>query len=514
MLAGYVFVVCSTRLLAILQQEGYNNRAFLKWYYRGRNIERKKASLLSIAIALSTAIVGICFSFLGGVLSNLVTVVPFLAIAVAYCVCENRHALKVKEVYTPRLIRLTAAYAVVVIALCVGFAFAMSALSLAVGQAWFTLLRFVPFALVPLCCPVLLAGVGACMKAYEVPHLAKFVASAKEQLAACKAVKAGITGSFGKTSVKHFAAAILSAKYKVIETPLSYNTPAGIARTVNERGLDCNVFLAEMGARRTGDIAQLCDLVSPEYGIVTGVGNQHAQTFGSLEAIKKEKGVLAARTRRCVLGASAAELAKEGDLVMGRDFDVEDVELSLEGTKFRLRLPDGALSISVPVLGRHAAEDVALAAALCSLLGMTNEEIGKGIEAIRPVEHRLERRDGGEVVILDDAYNANAAGARNALEVLRLASGKKVVVTPGIVELGQLEEQVNAELGAELVGLDLVILVGETLVLDVRNGYLAAGGDAQRLKIVPSLAAAQEVLSQMLGAGDCVLFLNDLPDVY
>lgn len=108
----------------------------------------------------------------------------------------------------------------------------------------------------------------------------------------------------------------------------------------------------------------------------------------------------------------------------------------------------------------------------------------------------------------------NPEGAKNAVEVLRTADGAKFVVTPGIVELGQLEEEVNEQLGAALVGLDRVILVGETLVLDVRNGYLAAGGDAEKLTIVPTLTAAQELLAKELSAGDCVLFLNDLPDKY
>ena len=199
---------------------------------------------------------------------------------------------------------------------------------------------------------------------------------------------------------------------------------------------------------------------------------------------------------------------------MGRDFDAEDVQLSLDGTRFTLRLPDGRVPVEIPVLGRHAAEDAALAAALCHTLGMTAEEIAAGIRRVAPVPHRLERKDANGLIILDDGYNCNPEGAKNAVEVLRLAKGRKAVVTPGIVELGQLEEKVNMELGASLVGLDLVLLVGETLVLDVRNGYLEAGGDAEKLRIVPTLEAAQTALAEELAAGDCVLFLNDLPDCY
>ncbi len=513
-LAGAMFVLCSLRLLAILQQLGYAGGTFLKWYYRSRNIERKKASILALAVALLTALFGVVFSFAGYAVSNLVSAAPFLGITLFYALAERRHALKVPVRVTARYLRLLVAYIVVMLALCVGLGFALTAISLAVDAGWLYLLRYVPFCLVPLLCPPVLAGVNFCMKAYETPHTAQFVRRAKAALAASPCVKVGITGSFGKTSVKQIAAALLSGKYSVIATPASYNTPAGIARAVNEGGLDCDIFLAEMGARRTGDIAALCDMVCPSVGVVTGVTCQHLETFGTPEAIRAEKGVLAQRVGKCVLGRTAADMGGADALVMGRDFDAEDIALSPDATRFTLRLPGGAFPVCVPLLGRHAAEDVALAAALCSLLGMTNEEIAAGISRLTPVAHRLERRDANGVIIFDDAYNCNPEGAKNAVEVLRLAPGRKFVVTPGIVELGQLEEEVNGALGASFVGLDRVILVGETLVLDVRAGYLAAGGDEKKLTVVPTLAAAQQLLAGELAAGDCVLFLNDLPDCY
>ena len=514
LLAGYAYFMCSVRLIAILQQQGYRGSAFLKWYYRSRNIERKKASLLALAVALLTALFCVCFSFAGYRVANLVSALPFAGICVLYCYAEGRHALKVPLKSTMRAVRLGVAYAAVLIAVNIGLGFSMTAIADVVNADWLYLVRFVPFCLVPLICPLLLVCVNFCMKAYEVPHTNKFVRRAARTLAASPCIKAGITGSFGKTCVKHFAAAILSEKHRVIATPASYNTPAGIARTVNEGGLDCDIFLAEMGARRKGDISALCDMVCPTVGVVTGVTCQHLATFGSPEAIFAEKGVLAARVQRCVLGRSCADMGASDALVMGRDFDAEDVKIGLDGTRFTLRLPDGSIPVQLPVLGRHAAEDTALAAALCSLLGMSAEEIAAGIRRIVPVPHRLERRDANGLIILDDGYNCNAEGAKNALEVLRLAAGRKAVVTPGIVELGQLEEEVNGALGAQIAGLDLVILVGETLVLDVRSGYLAAGGDESRLHIVPTLEAAQTLLAEELAAGDCVLFLNDLPDCY
>ena len=118
------------------------------------------------------------------------------------------------------------------------------------------------------------------------------------------------------------------------------------------------------------------------------------------------------------------------------------------------------------------------------------------------------------VFILDDGYNSNVVGAKAAVEVLRSFSGKKIVVTPGLVELGILEESENRELGRELAGLDYVILVGETLVGAVKDGYIEAGGEQGKLAIVPTLAAAQDVLKDLIQKGDAVLFLNDLPEIY
>ena len=169
--------------------------------------------------------------------------------------------------------------------------------------------------------------------------------------------------------------------------------------------------------------------------------------------------------------------------------------------------------VRTKLLGRHAAEDIALAAALCGALGMRIEEIAAAIPCVEPVPHRLQRIDGARTV-LDDSYNSNIEGAKNALEVLKCFEGEKVVVTPGLVELGELEEKENEELGKEFLGLDRIILVGETRVRAVRDGYVAAGGDDKLVTIVPTLSAAQALLREEFKAEGAVLFLNDLPDKY
>jgi len=393
-----------------------------------------------------------------------------------------------------------------------GLCFACMAVDLAIGNEWYSLFRFVWFALLPLLAPFVLAAAGVLVRVYETPRNRRIVKNAAKKLAESPCRKVGITGSFGKTSVKNFALAMLSRKYRVIATPASYNTPLGIARTVNEQGVDCDIFLAEMGARRTGDIKELCKIVNPSVGLVTGVTCQHLETFRSLEAIRAEKRELALFAKCCVLGKTAVDFCETASKE-GQDFAAEEIVLSEEGVAFTLCLGEKRLPVKLSLYGRQTAQNVALAAALCLELGMSAEEIAEAVADIRPVPHRLEKREGNGLHILDDSYNSNFEGAKNAVEALRAFSGKKCVITPGLVELGDLEEEKNAELGELFAGLDLVILVGETRVLPVRRGYLQAGGEEERLVIVPALDEAVAKLAS-LSAGDCVLFLNDLPDKY
>ena len=512
-LTSFFLTLCSRRCMGILQQEGYSGRATLGWFFRKGNLEGRRVSLLALSLLLLTALFNVCFCFAGHKTANLIALFPYACVYSLYLWSEHKYALKVPAKPTPRLIRLSVCVALLNFALACGFAVACEAAAQAVNSEWYSLFRFLPFAVLPFAVPFVAAFANLVMKAYEVPRSRSFAKRASRALAESGCVKVGITGSFGKTSVKQFAETLLSGKFRVIATPASYNTPLGISRTVNEKGTDCDIFLAEMGARKRGDISELCDQVKPTVGVVTGVCGQHLETFGSLEAVRREKRVLAERTEVCVLGKTAADF-KEDALKEGGDFGAEEIALGEDGVSFTLSLKGTRIPVKLPLFGRQAAENVALAAGLCLALGMTAEEIAAEIPKIRPVPHRLEKTVGNGLNILDDAYNSNPEGAKNAVEALKAFGGKKCVVTPGLVELGAIEAQENEMLGGLLAGLDLVILVGETRVLPVRNGYLAAGGDESRLKIVPTLEKAQEIYAAELAAGDCILFLNDLPDKY
>lgn len=510
--AATLFCLTASSMPAIMQQSGYSGEGFLEWYYERGNMILGRHALLALCLFLLTALFNLCFSFLDVVWANLISLAPFAGMCLLFRFSDKR-ALKVSVKRTGRIMRVCGVYwfllVAVIFGVCVGFTYGAKEIT---GLANY--FRFVIIAAMPFFFPALFALANNIVKIYDVPRNKRFERKAAKTLAESKCVKVGITGSFGKTSVKNMAAAILSEKYKVVATGASFNTPIGIARTVNEIGLDCDIFLAEMGARRMGDIKELCKMVKPEYGVITGVCSQHLETFGTLDNIVREKGVLASYCKKVVLGKSASQIPAEDKLTAGEDFAIEDLALNTDGTEFTLRIKEERMKIRTALLGRAAAEDIALAAALAVALGMNAEEIRRGIDKIKPVPHRLEKSDANGVTVLDDSYNCNEAGARSAVEVLKLFDGTKWVVTPGIVELGILEAEKNEALGASFVGLDQVVLVGETLVQAVKKGYVGAGGEKEKLRVVPTLNDAQKILAEELKRGDAVLFLNDLPDIY
>ena len=195
---------------------------------------------------------------------------------------------------------------------------------------------------------------------------------------------------------------------------------------------------------------------------------------------------------------------------------VKDVIYFAEKTCFTLCLDGEEIAVEVPLLGRAAVENIALAAKAASVLGLTGEEIEKGLRQVKPIPHRLELKKEKGVFILDDAYNANEKGAAKAIEALCRFEGKKYLVTPGIIETGVMSKKINENLGALIANanLDGVALVGGAQVKAVKDGYLNAGGDETKLSLSSTLEKAVGCVSSLLKEGDAILFLNDLPDAY
>ncbi|MDE7257039.1 MAG: UDP-N-acetylmuramoyl-tripeptide--D-alanyl-D-alanine ligase, partial [Clostridia bacterium] len=329
---------------------------------------------------------------------------------------------------------------------------------------------------------------------WEAPINRSYVKKAKRAVAAADIKVVGITGSYGKTGSKNILAAMLAKKYKVLTTPSSFNTPLGIARTVNNNDLSgYEVFIAEMGARHKGDVAELCGICPPDYSLITGICPQHLESFKTLENIVAAKGEIISGTKNCcIIAADCYGYFKDFAGEKAVCDCVSDIKADCSGALFTLSLGGESRQVKCKLLGEHNAYNIGLCAQAAYAMGLGLDEIVAAAEELDFTEHRLQLIESNGVNILDDGYNSNVVGARAAIKVLKYFGGKKIAVTPGLVELGVLEESENQALGGELVGLDCVILVGETLVTAVKNGYLQAGGDPEKITVVPSLAAAQD----------------------
>ena len=344
-------------------------------------------------------------------------------------------------------------------------------------------------------------------------------------------IRIGITGSYGKTSVKNILYTILSQKYNVLSTPASFNTPMGLTRVIRERLEPAHqVFLAEMGARHRQDIKELTDFIHPTIGVLTSVGPQHLDTFKSLDNIIQTKydliraipsdGFAVFNDDHGICADLYEKTKNTPKAIVGReggDVWAADVEVSAKGSSFTLCFQDGTqVPCQTRMLGAHNISNILLACAVSKRLGLSNLQIQRGISLLQPVEHRLQLlTSAGGVTVIDDAFNSNPKGAAAALDVLSRFPGRRIIVTPGMVELGEKEAEYNREFGRSMASAaDVCVLVGKKHTLPIQEGLIEAGYPAADIHSFSSLAEATAWLQGFMRTGDFVLYENDLPDHY
>ena len=357
----------------------------------------------------------------------------------------------------------------------------------------------------------------------------RFVDEARDKLRAMPRLTViGITGSFGKTSVKQFLFGLLSTKYHTYMTPGNYNTTLGVTRAVRE-GLQPTheIFLCEMGARHAGDIRELCELAQPDLAVITAVGEQHLETFGSLDGVLRTKLELydAVRGRGLAFfNCDSAPLASAGltESVVkcgsgeGLDYTVRNIFVDDNGSSFEIVPPDGEpMAFTTQLLGRANVQNLTLSIAVAHHLGVPYERMRAAVRRLAPAPHRLEMRRGGAYTIIDDAYNANPVGARNALETLSLCRGTRILVTPGMVELGDRQDALNREMAQYAAACcDVAVLIGRQAGV-LREGLLAGNMPPERIHSFETIGQGLAFVASVPGGrARMVLLLNDLPDQY
>lgn len=363
-----------------------------------------------------------------------------------------------------------------------------------------------------------------------------YLADARRTLRAVGPTVVAVAGSYGKTSTKEFTAAILGARWSVLKPPGSYNTPMGLSRVIREQLEPSHVvFVAELGDYVPGDIRFLCNLVGPKIGVFTTIGPEHLERFKTMERIVQTKeeliealppdGVAVVNQDDPLVRAigdraeaRGLRVVRYGQREPGAQVRARDVETTREGLSFTVEADGhGAARFTVGVLGRHNVLNVLAATGAALALGMTLDEIAAAARRIAPVEHRLQPIQGsGGVLVIDDTYNSNPRGAAEALAVLgEIGGGKKVLVTPGMIELAEREDDEHRALGRRAAAVcDHVILVGPERTRPIAAGLAEAGFPPERVYVVADRDAATACLGRLLAAGDVVLWENDLPDTY
>lgn len=519
---AFAMVLSVRQLMQFVQLSSYQAGGFVRAVRRQTVKSFRPGAVLSIlsiillflaSIALGTA------PLLAFILSLLIIALILLAGFILGFLSYREKKVKVRLVLTARVKRLYTVLLLIALLVC--------------WLLWRLGLPFGSSALVPLFMPFWLL-----LALYLVWPLEKVIqllyrADARRILEDCRKTGLkviGLTGSYGKTTVKNILYSMLSQTYPTLASPASFNTPLGLARCIREElGQQHLYFIAEMGARHPQDIRVLCRMIKPEAGILTSIGPQHLETLGSLARVRETKYDLI----RSLPEDGYAVFHDDGKLVSecwrkteiskalvgspGSDLWAEDVRLSPEGSRFLLCLKDGRrLQMETRLAGAHNIQNILLAAAMALHEGVSLEKIAQALDEVRPVASRLQMTIHPKgYKVINNGFNSNPESSRKALEVLAGQPGRLIVVTPGFIELGRQEAPSNKRLGNDIAAVaQLALLIGEKHTRPIKAGLLESGMGEESVMVFASLAEANAYIEEAFGPGDVLLYENDLPDHY
>lgn len=525
-LNGIIMLFVGYKFLQILQLSGYKSKGYFEWL---RSTKAKYVGRLVMLSFLSTAALLVTNVLLEQLFVYKILTYLGLVFYFLFCIIFifNMYTApqKVPLKYTKRMNRLCVVLFVVVVV----FSFFIMTAS----ELFIPYLEYGALGLTPILLPVFVLIAHYLTAPFESLNSKRFVRNAKRKMSQeypnIKVI--GITGSFGKTSVKNILQTILSEKFRVCATPFSYNTPLGLSKTIleNLKG-EADIFIAEMGAKYVGDIKYLTEMATPDIGIITGIGNQHLATFGSQENLINTKAELFLNMKEGGKAYVNTDTALAKDLfksvnrpktetnlsLKNGKYFVSDIKVGSSGSVFKLWIDNNCVECSTTLLGEHNISNILLCSAVAFDLGVSLEQIKLGISKLTPPAHRLAIvPSNNALTIIDDAYNGSVEGAKAGLDVIKCFDGQKIVITPGLVELGKDEFDANKTFGKQMAEVaDYVIIDGVVNFDAISKGLEEGGFDMQKLLRAGSLSQAVEVLGTISKPGDVVLFENDLPDNY
>jgi UDP-N-acetylmuramoyl-tripeptide--D-alanyl-D-alanine ligase len=342
----------------------------------------------------------------------------------------------------------------------------------------------------------------------------------------------GVTGSYGKTSTKYYLHKLLSAKFNTLMTPESYNTTLGVVKTIrNSLRPTHEIFICEMGMKWKGDIKEICDIVKPKHAVITSIGPQHLESMKTVGNIIAEKFSITECITEgiCFLNYDNEyirqrkinrNIVKYGisDHISGdSDYKASGVSVSENGSAFTVTVGSESAYFETRLIGSHNVQNIVGAIAVAHSVGVSMNELLLPVKRLEPAEHRLQISHSNNTVIIDDSFNSNPAGAKSALEALKLFGGVRILITPGMVELGAQSHELNRTFGGQAAdSCEYALLIGEKQSHPIKEGLLQAGFPPDKIRVFDSFSLGMTFANTIdtKGKKKIILIENDLPDNY
>jgi len=514
LLAAYAIFITMRYNMHMFQLNGYKNGEHIKWL---------KKNLRMQWVLIAALILGTLRIFVDHIAVDIVIWLMLWLIIVVYRAMRRMKAKK-KLVYTARVKRMLVTMVILIAAgLTAAALFShrdilTGVLMITVGTQWF----------LNIIANIINTPIEKLINLHYINDAKRILKSNKDLTII------GVTGSYGKTSVKFYLQTLLRDSFNTLVTPESYNTPMGVVKTI--RGSlkpSHEIFVCEMGARHVGDIKEICDIVHPHHGIITSIGPQHLETFFNMDNIRKTKFELADALPddgMLFLNGDSEYVRQQAEKCAGKyknvtfytehendGYTASDLKLSQMGTEFTITTPEGETEVfNTRLVGGHNVINIAGAIAVANKLGVPLKNLRIPVRKIEPVPHRMELKDHGNVTIIDDAYNSNPVGSKAAVETLKMFDGIRILITPGMVELGDKEEEYNRLFGTYAADCcDYILLVGRRRAVPIREGVLSKGFPEDRCLVYDKLEDAVQYAYGIKGQGHKYILLeNDLPDNY
>lgn len=516
----YLYLIYRVKkAMHMLQQNWYNDgNRYLKWI---KTNFKKSFNVLEIVFAV--VIFGV--SFINLTIATILYIILYLVLFVSYFKELKQEQSKKPLVITMRIKRLITTLFILYSIILILIMFNYNKLNIGYYYLMISIEVFISF---------LIVWLGNVInKPIEKQVFYHYRRLAVRKLNNMKAMKViGITGSYGKTSSKNILNDILNIKYNSFATPKNINTPYGTINIVNNYLDKFNdIFIAEMGAFKQGEIKELCDLVKPQYGILTKIGVAHLESFGTIENIQSGKFELIESLPIDGLGILNRDdefqvnykLKNKCNIMWigidNKNVDVwaTNIKLTYKGTTFDVKFKNDKTlyKFETKLLGKANIYNILAALALGKHFGLTISQLQQGVRSVSSIPHRLEMKKYGKINIIDDAYNSNPVGSKMALDVLSMMPGKKIVVTPGMIDLGHEQYNINKEFGTHIAQVaDDVILVGREQTKAIYDGLIEKKFKKSNIHILNEVKQAFVLIQKLQGKETFVLLENDLPDIF